>query len=368
MKLLFFVSDYKIGMSSILIDQIIAYNKIKDCSIIGVSGERSQEPDLADRAEKHNVRILKIQGLDDHRHFFRIKNHLADIIEKEKVDIIHVQNNWQLILIGMIKFQKFFPANFKILYSIHGFRNNHFLKSILARILIGILLLFLADRIICLSDYVRKKFRLLSYKMKKIYYGVDERFFEKNVNIIDNSKLKLIFPGQFRHGKNQELVISAFALYCAEQNDNKSELYLPGDGKFKQQCQKLAKVKQVSGQVIFPGVMDMMAIRNLYESCNIGIIPSNSETYGKIIVEPFVLGRSIITRKVGVAPEIIKEGINGYFFENESDLKEILTSISKDKRAIKNTGNCNFMNREMFRWDNSTRQYSSLINDLVKTN
>ena len=364
MKLLFFASDYTIGLSSVLTDQLIAYSRIITLQLIGIAGERSQESDLEDRIRVQHIRLHKISGLDDHKNFFKLVKALNTFINIEKPDIIHVQNNWQLVLIGLVNWTKS-SSKFKIIYTIHGFRNNHFLKSFIARILIGGILFLFADRIIYMSDYVKKKFSILSYKMNKIYYGIDQRFYEKSHNRIDIEELRLIFPAQFRHGKNQGLLIKSFADYCKECNDYSSRLYLPGEGEFKQKNQLLATSLHISDQVIFPGLLSLKSTRDLIETCNLIVISSNSETFGKAIVEGYVLGRCILTKNVGVASDVIEEGINGYFFRNELELKSLLVQLSRNKSTIEEIGNNNFANREIFSWSHSIKDYSELISNLV---
>jgi glycosyltransferase involved in cell wall biosynthesis len=218
-----------------------------------------------------------------------------------------------------------------------------------------------------MSDYVKRKFSLLSYKMNKVYYGIDERFYEKSNNKIDIEALRLVFPAQFRHGKNQGFLIKTFADYCKECNDNSSRLYLPGEGDFKHKNQLLATSLHVSDQVIFPGLLSLKSTRDLIETCNLLVNSSNSETFGKAIVEGYVLGKCILTKKVGIASDIIKEGINGYYFDNESELKNLLVQLSRNKSTIEEIGNNNFANREIFSWSHSRKDYSELLSNLIQS-
>jgi glycosyltransferase involved in cell wall biosynthesis len=365
MKLLFFASDYSVGLSAILCEQIIAYQNIEKWSVIGVAGERSQEPSLTEELLKNNIPVKRISGLDDHKNFLPLLKELASFISYEEPEIVHVQNNWQLVLVGLIKYFRFSTVNFKIVYTIHGFRNYHPVKSIFAPFIIGFLLFIFADRIIYLSEYVRRKFRFLSYKMSLLHYGMNHGFFEKETNIIDCEHFKLIFSAQFRLGKNQGILIKAFIKYCKATNDVLSVLYLPGEGEFRKECQDLALKSGFSNQIIFPGLLNKKEVVDLMHLCNIAVITSSSETFGQAIVEPFVLGMCILTTKVGVAPDIIKDGINGFFFKKEEELTALLIKISKDKQLIQRIGNNNFMKRELFSWKNSAIEYSRLINKLV---
>ncbi len=361
MNLLFFTSDYKIGLSSLLTDQLIAINKLDKISVIGIFGEQEQEKGLRAKLANDKVSFKVIEGLDQHSNFFGLVNKISKIISEEDIPIVHVQNNWQLAIISYIKYLKWKRLNFKIIYTLHGFRHNHPVKMQLARVFIGSSLFFLTNRIIYMSDYVMNNFRLLSFKMEKIYLGIDDTFFLKMENKVDLEVLRLIFPAEFRKGKNQDLIIKAFGKFIKETRDNKSQLILPGTGVLMVEYKNLARELGIGEQVIFPGFLSKSEVRELYESCNIGVISSNSETFGQSIVEPYVLGKCILTRNVGVAADIVMEGENGYFFENENDLFEILLYLNSNKKKIKLISDNNFSNRNKFAWRTVSKKYSNLL-------
>lgn len=127
----------------------------------------------------------------------------------------------------------------------------------------------------------------------------------------------MIFPAQFRHGKNQDVIIRAFAKHIKQTNDGDSRLILPGAGDLLNEMKRLADSLGISNRVEFPGLLSKEDIRQLYLKSNIGIVSSNSETFGQSIVEPFVLGRCVISRPVGIANDIIQNGVNGYIYNHE---------------------------------------------------
>ena len=366
MRLLFFASDYKIGLSAVLVDQLIALNKKEVLSVCAVAGEKEQEFGLTQKLQDLHIRIKRIPGLDKHAGFFKLVASIVKMIDEENIEIVHVQNNWQLALVA---FAKYFSIKFnriKIIYTIHGFRNNHPVKSFLARIIIGLCLYLFAGKIIYMSEYVRKKFALLSFKMEKIYLGIEDSFFDREENDIDCKRLKMVFPAQFRPGKNQDMIIKAFSRYIKESGDKEAELYLPGSGELKEGYEKLVNELGADDQVFFQGQLLKKEIKDLYRYCNTGIVASNSETFGQSIAEPFVLGRCILTRSVGVAPEIIEEGVNGFYFNSENELVNIFFHLSKSKAKIAEAGNINFMQRDLFSWENHSRKYIDLILGFAK--
>ena len=360
-KILFFASDYKIGLSSLLTDQLIAFSHY-GMNICAVAGEKEQEEGLTEKIQKESlIPFNQIVGLDKHSGFKRLVNILTNIIVKNQIDIVHVQNNWQLALVSYIKYKQLFKHKIKIVYTLHGFRNNSMWKSHIAQFIIGTALFLFADKIICMSSYLKQKFRLLSYKIELLPLGVPESFFTPQIHPLPDNGLQLIFPAQFRRGKNQDIIIKAFAEHIKRTNDCVSMLRLPGTGDLMPEIKELATKLGLSDRIEFPGLLPKEDIRKLYLKSNIGIISSNSETFGQSIVEPFVLGRCIISTPVGIANDIIKEGINGFIYTEETELVQIFNKLYTHQQIICQIGQNNFKQRDIFNWRNICKKYEKNI-------
>ena len=195
--------------------------------------------------------------------------------------------------------------------------------------------------------------------------GIDNNFFSTQKHTLICDRLKLIYPAQFRIGKNQDLVIKAFAQYTQKAQDKDSILYLPGDGEFLVEMKKLSNLLNLDGQIIFPGRVTKKEILHLYEQCNTAIIASSSETFGQCIVEPYVLGLNIITTKVGVAPDIIVDKKNGRYFKTQEELVGILSYFHDNPNKIRQSGDYNYEKRDTFRWDVITEKYLEYLSKLL---
>ena len=222
--------------------------------------------------------------------------------------------------------------------------------------MIGGALLLFADHVICMTEYLKRNFKILSYKIKQIPLGINDDFFPENFTPPPTNALRLIFPGQFRHGKNQDLIIRAFSKYVKRTGDCISNLNLPGTGELVDEYKRLAQELGVLGQVCFPGQLTKQQIKKEYLKSNVAIIASNSETFGQSIVEPYVLGRCVVSKPVGVSPEIIKNYNNGFLFESEEELVEILLKL-RNKNLIEKIAIKNFSLREKFKWENISKEY-----------
>lgn len=359
-KVLFFASDFKIGLSALLTDELIAFHR-SGINIYAVAGEHEQEAALSEKVNAEKVPISRIEGLDAHANFGRLTKILGDIILTHGIHIVHVQNNWQLALISFIKYKLLLKHKIRIIYTLHGFRNNSVWKSYLAQIIIGFALLLFVDKVICMSSYLKRKFRLLSYKIELLPLGVPSSFFMSEMPPLPQVGLQMIFPAQFRCGKNQDVIIRAFAEHIKNTRDEVSKLILPGAGDLLSEMKELTEHLNIASRVEFPGQLSKEAIRQLYLKSNIGIVSSNSETFGQSIVEPFVLGRCIVSTPVGIALDIIKKGENGYIYNHQEDLVQIMDYLYLHQDVIKQIGLNNFQQRELFSWPKISKSYQNRV-------
>lgn len=353
-KLLFFASDYSIGLSSLLTDQLLSLQK-EGVNPIGIAGEKEQENGLAKSLLEAKVTLLRVRGLDDHKEFNRLVKEVETFVDSQNIQTIHVQNNWQLAIAGLIKLRK--RRKISIIYTLHGFRNNSFFKSILARMVIGSGLFLIADHVIFMSDYLRKKFRLLSYKGRILPLGISNSFFIPSFQNPYITTLKIIYPAQFREGKNHKELLKKFAKYVTASNDLQAKLILPGDGPLLEEIRELVDQLSLTEQVIMPGRVRKEEIKQLYLEANVAVVTSNSETFGQAIAEPYVLGRCVISTPVGIAPEIIENGKNGFIIDEINQLPEVLKNLKNNMNLLCLMGRNNFKGRDMFKWDNIIKKY-----------
>lgn len=358
-RLLFFASDFKIGLSQVLADQLKSLHD-GGADYIAVAGENEQEPGLSDRLMNSRIKLMRINGLDTHKDFKRLVKSIATIIKENNIGVVHVQNNWQLALVFAAKKVTSLFHGPDIVYTIHGFRNNNPHKAVIARMIIGCGLLIMADKVICMTDYLKNKFGIVSRKTVQLYLGVDDNFFLKAFKAPQIDHLRIIFPAQFRVGKNQDMIVKAFADFVKISGDDNAGLLLPGGGDT-EPVRRLAKNLGIGDLVSFPGLLTKEQIKEAYLNSNIAVVASNSETFGQSIVEPYVLGRCVLSTPVGIAPEIIHDGENGWIFNSPEELTRIFLNLDKNKNRLVAIGKNNYGGRDIFSWARITEQYLSSI-------
>jgi glycosyltransferase involved in cell wall biosynthesis len=359
-KLLHVASSHRIGLTNQETQLALAYNALDDVDITVLSGENEQCVGCFLQLKSSCIPVVRIVGFDEHYELKRLIKEFSIVADDIKADVVSVNTNWQLLLVGIAKF--FTKQDYKILYTIHGFRHNHLMKSFFARLFIGVLLFVFADRINAPTNYFRKKFNLLSYKMRSVPLGEDDIYFQ-NSNLPDFSKRMIFcFPGQFRSGKNQALLIKAFADYFKQTSDNNSILILPGEGKLVSKCKRLAEKKGVVNQVIFPGQVDRLSMMNIYKNCQVILVATNSETFGHCIAEPLVMKRIVVSRSVGIAADVIKHGVNGFLYSSYEELVSLMVSLHyMGSDLLEDIAKKAGITAEQFSWRKVSQQYRDCL-------
>lgn len=356
-KLLYFCSDYKVGLTQALTEQVEQLSKQNEVELYCISSEDEQEPGLHERLKRIHVHVTIVPGLDVHTNFKALSQKIANLIKSYGITHVNVQNNWQLGLVGVLRINPFNGLHFKLIYTIHGYRHNHPVKAVIAIATIGMALWLFTDRVISMSDYVSKRFWFLGYKTDRVFYMMNKPEYMKTENRIDTTPLSLVFPAQFREGKRQDMLIKAVKKYVDMTGDKQIVLHLPGNGPLLEQMKELANKLNLSNQVKFYGKLSLNEVISIYEKSNLALCSSNVETYGRCIAEPFMLGRCVITQRTGVAGDIIKHGENGFFFKNENDLAKILCSLHERPEKIKQITDRSFKDREIFFPSNVMKTY-----------
>lgn len=363
MNILFF-TESGLGIGALVTDQICELKKLHP-KTFGVVSSKEQEEGLIKRMEEACIPLLHLKGLESHADFWLHVKLLRKYIIDNEIDIIHTQTNWELVMSYVVRLSLLFTHKLKLVYTVHAFRNNSQYKKYIVLLIINLLLLLLSDRVICTCQYTQRLFPLVKYKISLIPLGIDARFFTEKWEYIKDACLSMMFPAQFRVGKQQDMIIKAFAKYVNKTGDVLSVVILPGEGPLLKKMKELAYSLGIGERVKMPGHCKKEEICNMFSKVNIAVISSNNETFGQCIVEPFVMGKLILSTPVGIAPELIANGEGGYIFKNEDDLCNILCEIRENKDIIGQIGMKNYKNRMRFSWGVITKTYIEELQNFV---
>lgn len=362
-KVIATTSSYMIGLTGLLTEQALSISeRCAPGQFLFISGEREQFPGLLAKLRRHSVRNEIIEGFDTHKRFLRLVKEFDRYIDDFRPDVVHVNTNWQLVIAVLAKL--IYRHRFSLIYTIHGYRHNYPVRSILARLVIGGMLYLFADRVIAPSSFLRRQFSVLESKLDTLFIGVDQSFFGAYVPLSVVGPKRIVFAGEFREGKNQDILIRVLQKYIQLTGDSEVELHLPGKGINLSACMTLSKQLGLVGKVFFPGFVDRQKMLEYYQICQFAVVPSNVETFGQCISEPFSLGRIVMTRRVGIAEDVIVPGETGYLFDTEEELLQVLITVLPNSNTWARVSRTAYDRRQVFEWSSIADRYLEIINRL----
>ena len=148
---------------------------------------------------------------------------------------------------------------------------------------------------------------------------------------------RFIYVGRLSEEKNLKYLVLTFNEFPGLQ------LNIVGFGPQDKELKSIAK-----NNIVFHGAIDNKVLPEFYQSNDVFILPSKSETWGLVIEEAFNNGLPVIvSNMVGCSSEIITNDINGIIFQlNEKDgLKKAIlkiTNVTYYNSLLKNVCNMDF--------------------------
>ncbi len=201
----------------------------------------------------------------------------------------------------------------------------------------------MSDRFFVPSEYYRNLFvrKGLSYgKISLFERGVDtelfspykreEDFWSKKLPVRKYQKV-IIYVGRV----SKEKGLDTF-LYCARCFPEEIFVVV-GDGPYRKELE--AKKPQ---NVFFVGYLKDEELAKAYASSDIFLFPSETETYGQVVLEAMASGLPVVVSSKGAAHEHVEEGLNGFIATKPQDFADKLhlllsnedLRISMSKQAL----------------------------------
>lgn len=164
------------------------------------------------------------------------------------------------------------------------------------------------------------------------YYGAFEELYYSTTTINDR-KNEFFFVGQLIKRKGLDILVNAFKLY--RKNGGTWNLRISGSGPLEYLC--------VEDGIIFDNFLDPIACATKMRNSKCLILPSRDEHWGTVVCEAAASGMLLLlSTKVGSSEDILRNGINGYFFQSDSELdlsKKMELISSWDKSRYLNASN-----------------------------
>ena len=291
----------------------------------------SQQDENTELSEK--VKSYGSGGGNKLTRFIRIYNLAKKLLRDEGYDVITVQDQYYLALIGL-KLASQFKVGLEI--QVHGFEKFSGVRKIIAKHVLS-----LASVVRCVSQRLKKQ--LISQ------FGVPEEkitvvpiFTEVRNNMLEirrernGGKFIFLTVGRLVLVKNIGLQIEAIAAVANKYPA--TELWIIGDGPARKNYELLIANYRLEKSIKLFGWQDNLD--QYYSQADAFLLTSSSEGWGMAIIEAAHFGLPIIMTNVGCAGEVIKDEESGLVVSvgDKQKLVEAMLKIVEDKNLRKKLG------------------------------
>lgn len=225
-----------------------------------------------------------------------------------------------------------------------------------------------ADKIVCVSNYVREDLynhcNIDNKKALVIYNPIDsEKIDDQKNEIVSNQVVDfcanykiIIVIGRLEKAKNQIL-----ALKTISKLNPKYRIIFVGDGSERKYLENYVVENELSNSVLFVGHQ-----KNPYKFLNyadILLLPSLFEGFGIVLIEALYLQKQIVSVDIPTSREILQNGNFGFI--SKANPESIVNSIVQAEISPINTHILNEQAKS-FKLLNVYRNYENLIDDTLR--
>lgn len=291
--------------------------------------------------QNENFAVYGSGGKNKIIQFFRVYFLTKEILKKQKVEIISVQDIYYLGLIGLWLGRKYGPA---VEIQVHGFEKLSLLRQEIAERVFQ-----KADSLRVVGDSLAKKISdYFGIKKEKItlvpiytdWQALKYKEFDRSLKKKWNNNFVFLVVSRLVKIKNVDNIIRAFSKIYKDFPE--ARLVIVGDGPLQVKLKSLIQELGLSGQVDFFGWQQDVV--EYYRNADCYILFSSSEGYGLSIIEALSYQLPVITTKVGIATQVVKDGENGLLVKQKdiqslADMmrlvqvnRELLADLKKNTR------------------------------------
>ena len=271
--------------------------------------------------------------------FFRY----CKIIKKENPDIIHINAlTTYTIALSAIVLKK--PIVWHIRELIEEDLNGTFWNKKRAY-----KLMMKADYFIAISKCVENKYKNLvgNDKIECIYNGIDKNlFYCESHTIFCSDKIVITMAGRIVKEKGQGLCLKELAPLIRKNKNLILQFAGVGDERNVNELKNICKRENLpSSQVLFLGYVKDMS--KLWQNTDIAIIYSKYEAFGRVTIEAKMAGALVLGYNSGGTSELIEDKIDGFLFDHNNTLYNILVYVLNHKnlcRSVANVGRSKAVN------------------------
>ncbi len=212
-----------------------------------------------------------------------------------------------------------------------------------------------ATKILVSNDHTKKvvinEYGVISEKISIIPNGVDLSLFNVSKQKDPN---KVVFTGAMYYHRGLDILLEAIPNVIKEIPDAKFILF--GSGAELEKLKEIVSIKNLKSHVEFKGWMEREKIPENISDASIGIGPLRltDVTSGALpikVLEYMAVSLPIIAQKGTLPEDVLIDGENGYFIDDEKELSEKIILLLKQPEIINKMGNKSREMVQKFSWN-----------------
>lgn len=280
---------------------------------------------------------------------------IRTFIKEHSIDLVYLNNQILRDLVFVLACKN---TGVKIISHQRSVRGNGFSKK-MARYSNDKVDVFIANSKNSLDHWLA--LGLDPLKTKLLYNFIEPNIAAQPIKKQQGKIVNIGTLANFTEAKGHSFLLEGIKSIMLEDTD--LQLFLGGQGHLKQELQ--AKVAEVglSDRVHFLGYVNRS---DFFRKIDVLIVPSKSETFGRVIVEAMQESIPVIATNIGGIPEIISNEFNGLLIEygDVGGMRKALILLSKNISLRENMiANGKKMIEEKF----SSKSYMSQIDKIFQT-
>ena len=120
-------------------------------------------------------------------------------------------------------------------------------------------------------------------------------------------------PGTMRPMKGHAFALNALQPWLVQEPDRRIAITGNLSSPYARSIRGLCGELGLEGRVDFLG--DIRDMRVFYRACDIVLVPSSSEPFGRVAIEAMACGSKLVSTRAGGLPEIVEHGVNGLMID-----------------------------------------------------
>lgn len=176
----------------------------------------------------------------------------------------------------------------------------------------------------------------------------------------------VLFVGRLAANKGIDLLLEAFRQVL--QTHPAARLALRGEGALHGQIARLIQTQRLQNNVLFlPRVSDAARMADVYNAARMLVCASTVEGNPRVTIEAMACGVPVLSTAVGIMPEVIHDGENGFLFDRSpTELAAKIRRLLDDAALRSRIGEAGRQSVQRFEAENVIAAYAKGYHDLVQ--